>query len=1118
MRSKKSNPDRLSPALKLWPGLRPALLWLSALAGIAASPESAVSPLPIPASPWRLELVAAAPELKHPSVVCSAPDGRIFVAEDPMDISTDRADEKAGRILCIVPGGKTTVFAEGLHAVFGMKYLEGRLYVLHNPKFSVFQDADGVGRDRIDLIESTNPEPWAKEWNDHIPANFTLGMDGFFYIAVGDKGLYGAEGRDGQRVDMHGGGVVRIRPDGTHLEIHATGLRNILDVAISDEDALFTYDNTDEKQWMSRFSHIVDGGYYGYPYDFNPRQPYILWCMEDYGPGAATGALIDTEARLPAPFGGRAFLSDFGKRQVTAVRLERQGSTFKASDPLELFPDPPADFRPVGICLSADGSSLYLCDWQHRDNKEKVAVGRLFKLTHSHPLDIPAPPVWWTNAASGRPITATPEELIEGLSHPARSVRLVAQRRLSDRGQETVPYLTELLLNPKAQVLARCHAVWALDGIDAGESSRSAIRSAIYSVEPGVRRQALRQLGTRGVRSAVEEVVGRLDDEDLSVRFQAATALARIADPAAFRALWESLTNPTADPFLTYATVTALNKMARATPSLWPRIVAGLNSKVEGLADKVRWICRETYESGLISALSEAALNPKGSEGFRRDAVRMLSDLHRKTPEWKGEWWAYHPVNLPPPVKNRDWEFTPIVADTLRALLADSSPTMRSAACDAIAASQVSSARPDLRTLYRKENDPRQREHILSTLGALKDPESAPLVLEVLRTPGNPESTLTNALAVASRIGSPTNSVTQPLAESVIRFVEEQLPTPSLTAQALEVLGQLEATSATLLMERRLEDTSIAVVTAALHAWTRISTNSIPLIRFLSDSRQPLRAEAVRLCGSAKVQEAVPHLLALASQALPVDGPVKREEILRALASMPDLRGLPLMLSELTNKNFASRELARRYLTQIRESALPELESKAAALPSESLMALQSLYADHPKATNGPLFSRKTQGKAPEDFLAFALSTAGDVGRGRQVFANQNGLACVKCHRVTGEGGDVGPDLTQIGVQFDRKALAESVLWPSRVVREGYQQTVIELKDGESVSGLVKGETAESITLRGADGLNQTIAKSQIQSRDTSALSLMPEGLHSAITPQEFADLLSYLQSLTKAK
>ena len=65
-------------------------------------------------------------------------------------------------------------------------------------------------------------------------------MDGFFYIAVGDKGLHGAVGADGRRADLNGGGVVRIRPDGSGLEVVNTGVRNILDLAMDGEDEMFT--------------------------------------------------------------------------------------------------------------------------------------------------------------------------------------------------------------------------------------------------------------------------------------------------------------------------------------------------------------------------------------------------------------------------------------------------------------------------------------------------------------------------------------------------------------------------------------------------------------------------------------------------------------------------------------------------------------------------------------------------------------------------------------------------------------------------------------------------------------------------------------------------------------
>jgi glucose/arabinose dehydrogenase len=141
-------------------------------------------------------------------------------------------------------------------------------------------------------------------------------------------------------------------------------VRNILDVALNAEDELFTYDNTDEHDWMGRLTHMVDGGFYGYPHDFIPRRPYTLWMMHDFGGGAATGTLAYNEDALPPEYRGNLFLADFGKRQVTRVVLERDGATFRVKRHEEMFKNLPDDFRPVGITVSADGASFYICDWQ----------------------------------------------------------------------------------------------------------------------------------------------------------------------------------------------------------------------------------------------------------------------------------------------------------------------------------------------------------------------------------------------------------------------------------------------------------------------------------------------------------------------------------------------------------------------------------------------------------------------------------------------------------------------------------------------------------------------------------------------------------------------------------
>ena len=71
-----------------------------------------------------------------------------------------------------------------------------------------------------------------------------------------------------------GGGVLRLKPDGSKLEVYSRGTRNHLDVALNSEDELFSYDNTDDGLgWWTRYTHMVDGGYYGYPWDYRPLNP-----------------------------------------------------------------------------------------------------------------------------------------------------------------------------------------------------------------------------------------------------------------------------------------------------------------------------------------------------------------------------------------------------------------------------------------------------------------------------------------------------------------------------------------------------------------------------------------------------------------------------------------------------------------------------------------------------------------------------------------------------------------------------------------------------------------------------------------------------------------------------
>jgi putative heme-binding domain-containing protein len=229
---------------------------------------------------------------------------------------------------------------------------------------------------------------------------------------------------------------------------------------------------------------------------------------------------------------------------------------------------------------------------------------------------------------------------------------------------------------------------------------------------------------------------------------------------------------------------------------------------------------------------------------------------------------------------------------------------------------------------------------------------------------------------------------------------------------------------------------------------------------------------------------------------------------------MADLHALDVFLDGLSSRNPELRGQARASLKKLRVEARQSIEGRFNTFPLAVQSELQTLYKEIPEALKGPIFQGSAKALSLEDFLQAALVVGGDPVRGRKLFADSSGVNCIGCHRVANDGGDVGPDLSGIGTQSDRRALAESVLYPSKVVREGYQRTVIELKDGDELSGLVKSETTDSITLRDAAGQLVVVRKADIRERRQTADSMMPEGLQSGLSPEEFRDLVAYLASL----
>jgi putative heme-binding domain-containing protein len=135
------------------------------------------------------------------------------------------------------------------------------------------------------------------------------------------------------------------------------------------------------------------------------------------------------------------------------------------------------------------------------------------------------------------------------------------------------------------------------------------------------------------------------------------------------------------------------------------------------------------------------------------------------------------------------------------------------------------------------------------------------------------------------------------------------------------------------------------------------------------------------------------------------------------------------------------------------------------------------------------------------------------VRRGLQVFDGTK-ASCRACHKLGYVGGDLAPELSKIGAIRSRRDLLEAIVFPSASFVRSYEPTQFLLKDGRSINGLVRKETASDILLQTGVNKEERIAKADIESRQTSTVSVMPAGMEQQLSPQELADLLEFLQSM----
>ncbi len=299
--------------------------------------------------------------------------------------------------------------------------------------------------------------------------------------------------------------------------------------------------------------------------------------------------------------------------------------------------------------------------------------------------------------------------------------------------------------------------------------------------------------------------------------------------------------------------------------------------------------------------------------------------------------------------------------------------------------------------------------------------------------------------------------------------------------------------------------------------------------------KDPVAIEAIRKIVVAVDQPAERRLQALAALLAARDYPVLdavaaifaertansaslRAAILAALGRADDKRVGEIVLKTYPNLEPELQPKAIELLTQRPEWAKPLLEAigrQEISANALNVNQVQKLLASRDKdlvalvtAKWGSVRTERNpqREQVVADVRKLLQQRHGDAQQGEAVFKK----VCAQCHKIYGEGQDVGPDITVNGRgSFDQ--LLSNVLDPSLVVGAGYQARLVVTNDGRTLTGLLVEDNPQRIVLKEQGGKLDTIPRAEVDSVTVSKLSLMPEGLEKQLTEKELLDVFEFL-------
>ncbi len=1105
---------------------------------------------------FEIQLVTHEPDIHKPMNLAFDAVGRLWVTtsiEYPWAAPTNRVGRD--RLMIFEDFGpegqarKVTQFADGLNIPIGVYPFRTddrgwKAVVWSIPNLWLLEDTDGDGTcDRRTILYG----PFDASRDTHgNQASFRRGFDGWLYATHGFNNDSHVTARDGSHVDLNSGNTYRIRLDGSRIEHHTHGQVNPFGLTWDPRGNLYSSDCHTAPLYQ-----LLAGGWYpsfGKPDDGMGFAPVML--EHAHGSTAIDGASYYTDDLWPESFRDTLFIGNVMTSRLNRDAVTFLGSTPKATEQPDFLTSTDPWFRPVDTLLGPDGA-LYIADFYNR------IIGH-YEVPLTHPgRDREKGRIWRVvhRGNDGKPRLRNPAlaqdlpGLVGELASPSLGRRLLASSDIQDRfGSKALPVLHEALKAPNTP-FQRVHALWLLQRLGAGAEH---LERTLTDGDPFVRVHGFRMVTDRGDSIPNWTLLARravTGDPDALVRRCAAEALGAHPQPANIPVLLTALSTVSADDTHLRYTLRKALRDHLSRPDIF-RSILDLKGSPEdtrvllGVALAVRSRESAAFFLNHLDVLSASTVPTL--QNALQHAVRYadVEELPTLVEGIRSQYRADRATQL---------ELFSALEDGQRQRGGALPKALQDWGLDLVTqflASRDSTGWQTVPVAEKPTADPWDFQERLrdggGTLRVLSSIVRGESLTGILRSP---EFELGNEVSfwLCGHDGYPDKP---PGHRNGVRLVDVASGEVLLEAWAPrnDVARRIAWDTRTLKGRRvRLEvgdgDTGDA------YAWIAVGdvAGAPALPERAPRSRNEQFLAAIRIAERLGLEPTHPALqplqplfrdprtdLSVRAAGLRLLMPALRPDadfiadpqipgVWRQLAADAITSGDPVRLKEFRQRLWkeAPRRVqiraARGFATQpqgVREFALA-LERGEIPVGLLRDAALREALLKQADPSTKPVIE-KAIGSLPtgeEDRLQLVATrrsrlgaTVPDPEMGRRVFD----LNCRACHQLGGEGGLVGPQLTGIGNRGAER-LCEDILDPNQNVDHAFRQTLVTLKNGDSLSGLFRREDGALLVFADATGKEFSVARADVLERRETAQSLMPDNFGEALPEPEFNHLMAYL-------